>query len=101
KNSERETADRYHEGKANSHIGTDSKDQRSIASRLAAEERDAWNRQDPPEDKETAMAKKDPTLPAKTHSNEPSRGAKTYAEIQAEEEEMLKKKGANLPGKKN
>jgi len=32
------------------------------------------------------------------HGNKPSRGARIDAEIQAEEQEMLKKKGANLPG---
>ncbi len=37
---------------------------------------------------------------ARMHGNEPSKGAKIDAEIQAEEEEILKKKGANLPGKK-
>ena len=31
---------------------------------------------------------------AKNHGNEPSKGAKIDAEIQAEEEETLKKKGA-------
>jgi hypothetical protein len=37
--------------------------------------------------------KKDPTLPAKLHGNEPSRGAKIDAELQAEEEEELRRKG--------
>lgn len=41
-----------------------------------------------------------PNPQAKMHGNEPSRGAQVDAEIQAEEEEMLKKKGQNLPGKK-
>jgi len=36
------------------------------------------------------------------HGNEPSRGAKIDAELQAEDEAMLaKKKGNNMPGKKN
>ena len=65
------------------------------------------------------MGKKDPTAPvrpfncpntsnlahqfqqAKMHGNEPSRGAEIDAEIQAEEEKTLKKKGASLPGQKN
>jgi hypothetical protein len=69
------------------------------------------------------MYKKDPTLPvsncfsqknkkgrvglttnpsqAKSHGNTPSKGAQIDAEIQAEEEQQLKKKGQNLPGKKN
>lgn len=67
--------------------------------------------------KEAAESQKDPTLPvhscsmsmpvtqlmisvqAKNHGNEPSKGAKIDAEIQAEEEEMLKKKGAFGPKK--
>ncbi len=36
-------------------------------------------------------------LKAKNHGNEPSKGAKIDADIQAEEEEMLKKKGAFGP----
>ncbi|RDA91176.1 hypothetical protein CP533_4844 [Ophiocordyceps camponoti-saundersi (nom. inval.)] len=64
-------------------------DQRSISNRLAAEERKG----EPGDDKETAMSKKDPTLPARSHGNEPSRGAKIDAELQAEEEEELKRKG--------
>ena len=35
------------------------------------------------------------------HGNEPSRGAEIDAEIQAEEEKILKKKGASIPGEKN
>jgi hypothetical protein len=34
------------------------------------------------------------------HGNEPSRGAKIDAQIQAEEEDMLKKKDDNTAGKK-
>lgn len=35
------------------------------------------------------------------HGNKPSKGAQTDAEIQAEEEEMLKKKGAFGPAASN
>jgi hypothetical protein len=42
-----------------------------------------------------------PHLQAKLHGNEPSKGAKIDAEIQAEEEAILAKKGKNLVGKKN
>ncbi len=34
-----------------------------------------------------------PLEPAKRHGNEPSRGAQVDAELQAEDEEMLRKKG--------
>jgi hypothetical protein len=37
---------------------------------------------------------------AKVHGNEPSRGARIDAELQAEDEAALKKKGENMPGKK-
>ncbi|KAJ4264043.1 hypothetical protein NW762_006082 [Fusarium torreyae] len=106
--SERKTQDPYHEGKENSHSNLDSskkprqiqdekkkdidkmpEDERSIANRLAAEER----KSDAGDDLETAQSKKDPTLPARAHGNEPSKGAKIDAELQAEEEEELKRKG--------
>jgi hypothetical protein len=45
------------------------------------------------ESEETKALKKDPTLPAKMHGNEPSRGAKIDAELQDEEEEELRRKG--------
>lgn len=52
-------------------------------------------RENESEDKseETKALKKDPTLPAKMHGNEPSRGAKIDAQLQAEEEEELRRKG--------
>ncbi|MCJ1381156.1 hypothetical protein MMC17_004265 [Xylographa soralifera] len=90
KNSETETAERYNEGKENSHKSTDSKDERSIANRLANEEKKSEGGED---SKETEMLKKDPTLPARSHGNEPSKGARIDAELQAEEEEYLKRKG--------
>ncbi|KAK8024108.1 hypothetical protein PG993_012174 [Apiospora rasikravindrae] len=91
--------ERFEEGKENSHLATDSKDQRSIANRLGAEERKDEGKD---ETLETQQTKEDPTLPARAHGNKPSRGAEIDAEIQAEEEEQLaKKKGNNMPGKKN
>ncbi|KAL8941546.1 MAG: hypothetical protein Q9216_002178 [Gyalolechia sp. 2 TL-2023] len=70
KQSEINEAERYKEGQPNSHLANDSKDERSIANKLAREEK------------------------ATKHGNEPSKGAKIDAEIQQEEEELLKKKGA-------
>ncbi|KAE8447703.1 hypothetical protein EG329_010510 [Mollisiaceae sp. DMI_Dod_QoI] len=82
---------RFHEGKENSHKANDSKDERSIANKLAREEK----REKEPENEseEAKQYKQDPTLPAKMHGNEPSKGAKIDAEIQAEEEEELRRKG--------
>ncbi|KAI2637668.1 hypothetical protein GGS26DRAFT_422273 [Hypomontagnella submonticulosa] len=82
---------RYEEGVENSHIPNDSKDERSIANRLANEERKQKHKDE--DDPETKALKKDATLPAKLHGNEPSKGAKIDADLQAEEEEYLKQKG--------
>ncbi|EHK98587.1 hypothetical protein GLAREA_07643 [Glarea lozoyensis ATCC 20868] len=83
--------DRFHEGKEHSHKANDSKDERTIANKL---ERESKREQEGEEDtKEVAALKKDPTLPAKMHGNEPSKGAKVDAELQREEEEELKRKG--------
>ncbi|KAI9809199.1 MAG: hypothetical protein M1825_002490 [Sarcosagium campestre] len=91
KDSEVNTAERFKEGKPNSHLANDSKDERSIANKLAREEK----RSKEPEARslENEQSLKDPTLPARSHGNEPSKGAKIDAEIKAEEEELLKKKG--------
>ncbi|KAL7621158.1 hypothetical protein AAE478_008475 [Parahypoxylon ruwenzoriense] len=91
KNSEVPGRPRYEEGMEKSHIPNDSKDQRSIANRLGNEER-KLNRKEQ-DDPETSASKKDPTLPAKLHGNEPSKGAKVDADLQAEEEEYLRRKG--------
>ncbi|KAL9635979.1 MAG: hypothetical protein Q9164_003118 [Protoblastenia rupestris] len=90
--SEKNERERYKEGQPHSHLPNDSKDERSIANKLAREEK--REKEPEPKSKEAAESQKDPTLPAKNHGNEPSKGAKIDAEIQAEEEEMLKKKGA-------
>ncbi|KAF4978493.1 hypothetical protein FZEAL_5139 [Fusarium zealandicum] len=87
--SERETAERFHEGVSNSHSLTDAKDERTLANRSAAEEKEG----EESDSLETQRLKKDPTLPARAHGNEPSKGAKVDAMIQAEEEEELKRKG--------
>ncbi|KAH0524651.1 hypothetical protein TsFJ059_007131 [Trichoderma semiorbis] len=87
--SEMPQPEKYNEGQHESHIGLDSKDQRSIKNRLAAEER----REEAGDDIETSLSKKDPTLPAKMHGNEPSKGAKVDAELAADEEEYLRRKG--------
>ncbi|KAL9121228.1 MAG: hypothetical protein Q9187_002212 [Circinaria calcarea] len=89
--SEIQTAERYKEGKENSHKANDSKDQRSIANRLDKEERKKEIVET--SSKEAEEYKKDPTLPARNHGNEPSKGAKIDAELKAEEEEELRRKG--------
>ncbi|KAI1779323.1 hypothetical protein F4818DRAFT_438104 [Hypoxylon cercidicola] len=91
KDSEVESRPRYEEGVENSHLPNDSKDERSIANRLANEERKLGRKEQ--DDPETSALKKDPTLPAKLHGNEPSKGAKVDADLQAEEQEYLKQKG--------
>ncbi|KAI1343577.1 hypothetical protein F5Y15DRAFT_236976 [Xylariaceae sp. FL0016] len=92
KNADADPRPDYEQGKEHSHLPNDSKDERSIANRLANEERK--QKEADQDDPETAASKKDPTLPAQLHGNEPSKGAKIDAEIAAEEAEILKKKGA-------
>ncbi|TAQ91601.1 hypothetical protein B7494_g71 [Chlorociboria aeruginascens] len=82
---------RFHEGKEHSHKALDSKDERTIANKLERETK--REKEDDDESEETKALKKDPTLPAKMHGNEPSRGAQIDATIQAEEEEELRRKG--------
>ncbi|KKY27474.1 hypothetical protein UCRPC4_g01069 [Phaeomoniella chlamydospora] len=100
--SELNNAERYEEGKQNSHLPNDSKDERSIANKLGNESKKnkQGDQADLPEDE--AQYQKDPTLPARAHGNEPSKGAKIDAELAAEEEAAISKKGSlNMPGKKN
>ncbi|KAK4102965.1 hypothetical protein N658DRAFT_485165 [Parathielavia hyrcaniae] len=122
KASEMGSGTRYHEGTAHAHKSNDtsmpelfrhkalphrtlgdrianmpSEDQRSLANRANAEK----SSEAEAESQETSLHKKDPTLPAKMHGNKPSRGADIDAELQAEDEAMLGKKGGqNMPGKK-
>lgn len=68
--------------------------------RLAHEEK--RQHEPEPQDEETAMLHKDATLPARSHGNEPSKGAKIDQELREEEEAELRRKGKGdaLPGKK-
>ncbi|KAF3759963.1 hypothetical protein M406DRAFT_343599 [Cryphonectria parasitica EP155] len=94
-------AERYEEGKEHSHKENDSKDERSIANRLAA----AHDQNDPNDGsgkKKTAeqiAGEHDPTAPAKMHGNEPSRGAKIDKAIEDEEAELLRRKDESQNGK--
>ncbi|KAK5683880.1 hypothetical protein LTS10_003743 [Elasticomyces elasticus] len=94
-NAEKEEA-RFHEGKEHSHKANDAKDERSIANKLERESK----RENEPEKKldvEALQYKQDATLPARSHGNEPSKGAKIDQELREEEEEILKKKGSFGP----
>merc|ERR1711939_631525 len=92
KNSEIQDQDRYNEGKANSHLGGDSKDEQSISNKLAAEAKK--ESQPEPESEEVKQSKIDATRPARQHGNEPSKGAKIDEQLREEEQEMMKKKGS-------
>jgi len=87
----------FEEGKKNSHKDNDSKDERSIGNRLAAA-KPQNDSESGKGDAEAKAAQEDPTLPARMHGNEPSRGAQIDAEIQAEEEAELAKKDAKKKG---
>lgn len=77
-------------------------DERSIANRLAA----AKDQNDPSEGsgkKKTAeqiAGEHDPTLPAKMHGNEPSRGAKIDKAIEDEEAEIVARMDESKAAKK-
>merc|ERR1711879_11692 len=86
-----QAANRFHEGKENSHKANDSKDERTIANQLAREEK--RQNEPEPEHPEVTESKKDSTLPAINHGNQPSKGAKVDQELKEEEAEILKKKG--------
>ncbi|KAF9469638.1 hypothetical protein BDZ94DRAFT_1242906 [Collybia nuda] len=79
-------SDRFDVGPDNAHIDFDSKDQRSLANRLASAG------QNEKHSDENAKTVTDPLAPARAHGNEPSRGAKIDADIKAEEEELLRNK---------
>jgi len=85
---------KFEEGKENSHQANDSKDERSIGNRLAAAEEQNGNSNDTSgkiKSAETKAGEIDPTLPAKMHGNEPSRGAKIDKSIADDEEEIIRK----------
>ncbi|PYH89779.1 hypothetical protein BO71DRAFT_335935 [Aspergillus ellipticus CBS 707.79] len=85
----------YAEGQTHSHQELDSKDQRSIANKLASQERkpESDHHHNFVKNPEAEMSKQDPTKPAKMHGNEPSKGAKIDADLQAEDEQRLREKG--------
>ncbi|KAG1871628.1 hypothetical protein F4604DRAFT_1925990 [Suillus subluteus] len=98
---------KYDEGQEHAHQDIDSKydlglqaplrnlqltnrDERSIGNRLAAAIKHSRS-------EESANPFEDPNVnplgPATSHGNEPSKGAKVDAELKAEEEELLRRKG--------
>ncbi|KAJ6119589.1 hypothetical protein N7523_003869 [Penicillium sp. IBT 18751x] len=85
----------YKEGQKGSHKNLDSKDERSIANKLASQSRkdDPSHHHNNEHDQEAELSKQDPTKPAKMHGNAPSKGAQIDAELQAEDEERLRQKG--------
>lgn len=87
--------ERYNEGQRHSHKNLDSKDERSIANKLAAREKqpDPSHHHNDDIDPEAAISQKNPTQPAKMHGNEPSKGAKIDRELQLEDEQRLREKG--------
>lgn len=118
KDSEINNAERFKEGKPNSHQALDSsrsssfsclttrtdtsaEDERSIANKLAREEK-RENEPEPYKSEEHRLLSHDATLPAKAHGNEPSKGAKIDQELREEEEEYLRRKGKGdaMPAKK-
>ncbi|RHZ66514.1 uncharacterized protein CDV56_109118 [Aspergillus thermomutatus] len=89
--SARNERERYHEGQRESHKNLDSKDERSIANKLASAEQHP-NRATPYQP-EAELSKRDPTAPATLHGHEPSKGAKIDKELQEDDEQRLREKG--------
>jgi hypothetical protein len=87
--------ERYEQGEKGSHKNIDSKDQRSIANRLAAQskEPDSSHHHNRDIQPEAELSKQDPLKPAKLHGNEPSKGAKIDKELQEDDEQRLREKG--------
>ncbi|GES63625.1 hypothetical protein ATEIFO6365_0007031200 [Aspergillus terreus] len=87
--------DRYKEGEKHSHKNLDSKDNRSIANKLASQGQkpDPSHHHNKDYDPEAVISQKDSTKPAKLHGNEPSKGAKIDQELQEEDEQRLREKG--------
>ncbi|KAK1922303.1 hypothetical protein DB88DRAFT_512727 [Papiliotrema laurentii] len=85
-----QTGERYEAGKENSHSRLDSKDERTLANQIADAEHTEKKEKEAEAAKEEARL--DPTLAAKSHGNEPSRGAKKDLEIVQDEEEELRRK---------
>ncbi|KAH1654669.1 hypothetical protein KXX16_000989 [Aspergillus fumigatus] len=83
--------ERYHEGQKGSHKNLDSKNERSIANKLASAEQHP-NR-NTSYDPEAELSKRDPTAPATLHGFEPSKGAKIDKELQEDDEQRLREKG--------
>ncbi|KAL4887343.1 hypothetical protein BJY04DRAFT_212384 [Aspergillus karnatakaensis] len=87
--------ERYEQGEKGSHKNIDSKDQRSIANRLAAQSKEPDSTQHHNRDiqPEAELSKNDPTKPAKLHGNKPSKGAQIDKELQEDDEQRLREKG--------
>ncbi|KZT27522.1 hypothetical protein NEOLEDRAFT_92496 [Neolentinus lepideus HHB14362 ss-1] len=77
----------FEAGQRNAHDQLDSKDERTLGNKLAQAEKVAHD------EKQRAKTKPDPTGAARSHGNEPSRGAQIDAELQAEDEATFKQKG--------
>jgi len=84
-----QTGERFEVGPEDSHKRLDSKDERSLANNVAdAAKTDALEAK---ADEAKAEAAHDPTALARSHGNEPSRGAKKDKEIVDDEEEIIRK----------
>ncbi|KAJ9110020.1 hypothetical protein QFC20_003094 [Naganishia adeliensis] len=79
----------FEHGKEGAHNRVDSKDERSFANNL----KDAERVEKLEKQAEEAAAHERPTDAAKSHGNEPSRGAKIDEQLELEEEAELRRKG--------
>ncbi|KAK4049155.1 hypothetical protein OIV83_004300 [Microbotryomycetes sp. JL201] len=86
-------AERYEEGKEQSHQNLDSKDERSLANKLAHESEKAKEEKKADRKANDPLEQDLPTEAARKHGNEPSKGAKIDEQLMLEEQEELKRKG--------
>ncbi|OBT68673.1 hypothetical protein VE03_01764 [Pseudogymnoascus sp. 23342-1-I1] len=84
------TEQRQHEIEAMKDTGHTSKMAAEHEHKTSQQRREAPRKRE--DEKEAEMVKKDPTLPAQMHSNEPSRGAKIDKELQQADLEEVRQK---------
>lgn len=85
-----DTRPRHEQGKENSHNVLDRKDEKTNANTIDEMKKEGQKAEQKDEARKAEL-KHDPTLAAREHGNEPSRGAKKDKELVDEEEEIIRK----------
>jgi hypothetical protein len=93
------TGERFEEGKPHAHDRLDGKDERSIANNLADAEH--TEKKEKAAEEAHAAAIEDPTALARSHGNEPSKGAKKDKELVDDDAEILRRMEQSKADKKH